>query len=319
MKTAASVKQMEAGTALKTGSIWKEYKRHRSLFLLLLPGLLWYVIFHYGPLYGIQLAFKEYKIFNGIMGSPWVGLMHFERMFSISDSFFQIMKNTLIISFYHIVFGFPAPIILALIFNELRWNLFKKITQSISYLPHFLSWVVLAGLLTTFLSPNTGVINYIIELLGFDPVFFLGDPGYFRFTLVMSGIWKEVGWGTIIYLAALAGIDPHLYEAAVVDGASRWKQIWHITIPSIMPVIAILFILRIGNLMDAGFDQVLNLYNPAVYGVADILDTYVYRVGINQMQYSFTTAVGLFKNVVGFIMILTANYCVKKAGEEGLF
>lgn len=295
-----------------------EFSKHKYLFLLLLPGIIWYAIFYYAPLYGIQLAFKDYKIAAGIFGSEWVGFKHFARMFSASD-FLQIFRNTIVISLYHIVFGFPAPIVLALLFNEIRRQSVKRIAQSISYLPHFFSWVILGGILSTLLSPTTGIVNQIIEWLGFDPIYFLGDKRYFRFTLVASGIWKEVGWGTIIYLAALSGVDVHLYEAAVVDGANRWKQTLHITIPCIMPVIAIMFILRIGNLLDAGFDQVLNLYNAAVYEVGDILDTYVYRVGITQMQYSFTTAVGLFKNVIGFALVLGANYVIKKSGQEGLF
>ncbi|MDF2671341.1 MAG: protein lplB, partial [Paenibacillus sp.] len=228
------------------------------------------------------------------------------------------MRNTIVISFYHIIFGFPAPIVLALIFNEIRISAFKKIAQTVSYLPHFLSWVVLAGILVTILSPTTGVVNQLFTLFGLDPIYFLGDSSYFRFSLIMSAIWKEVGWGTIIYLAALASVDPHLYEAAVVDGAGRWKQTLHITLPQIIPVIAIMFIFRIGGILDAGFDQILNLYHPAVYGVADILDTYVYRVGLGGMQYGFSTAVGVFKNVIAFALVLGTNYLVKKSGQEGL-
>jgi putative aldouronate transport system permease protein len=298
---------------------WKGYKQHKFLLLLLLPAVVWYAIFAYGPLYGIQLAFKDFMITQGITESPWVGLKHFNRMFTGTGDFGQVMKNTLLISFYHIIFGFPAPILLALMFNELRFKILKRISQSITYLPHFFSWVVLSGILIAILSPTTGVVNYLIQLLGLEPVFFLGDKSYFRMTLIVSAIWKEVGWGTIVYLAALASVDPHQYEAAVIDGAGRFKQILHITIPAIMPVIAIMFLLRIGHLMDAGFDQVLNLYNPAVYQVGDILDTYVYRVGLTQLQYSFTTAVGLFKNVIGLILVFGANYVIKKSGQEGLF
>lgn len=297
----------------------RQYRKHYVILLMLVPGLLWYMLFYYGPLYGIQLAFKDFRIIEGISNSPWVGFKHFERMFFASADFWKIMRNTVVISFYQIVFGFPAPIVLALLFNEIRGSLFKRITQSISYLPHFLSWVVLSGLLFTVLSPSGGAVNYVIGLLGIDPIYFLGDKQYFRMTLVISSIWKEVGWGTIIYLAALSSIDTHLYEASVMDGANRWKQTLHITLPSILPVVSIMFLLRIGNILDAGFDQVLNLYNPAVYEVADILDTYVYRVGLTQMQYSFTTAVGLFKNVIGLIMVLGANYMIKKSGQEGLF
>ncbi|AIQ74955.1 MULTISPECIES: ABC transporter permease subunit [Paenibacillus] len=298
---------------------WRQYKKNKYLFLLLAPVIIWYTVFAYGPMYGIQLAFKDYFIRDGIWGSPWVGFKHFEYLFTASPDFWKIIKNTLIISFYHIIFGFPAPIILALLFNELRFSFFKKVAQTISYLPHFLSWIVIGGILITLLSPNSGVVNYIIQWLGFDPIYFLGSEKYFRFTLVMSGIWKEIGWGTIIYLAALASIDSQMYEAAVLDGANRWKQTLFITIPSILPVIAILLILRVGSVLDAGFDQVLTLYSPAVYGVADTLDTYVYRIGLQNFQFSLTTAVGLFKNVVGLILVLFANFITKKMGQEGLY
>ncbi|MDQ8735675.1 ABC transporter permease subunit [Paenibacillus sp. LHD-38] len=298
---------------------WRQYKKNKYLFLLLAPVLIWYAVFAYGPMYGIQLAFKDYFIRDGIWGSPWVGLKHFEYLFTASPDFWKIIKNTIIISFYHIIFGFPAPIILALLFNELRFSLFKKIAQTISYLPHFLSWIVIGGIMITLLSPNSGVVNYIIQWLGFDSIYFLGSEKYFRFTLVMSGIWKEIGWGTIIYLAALTSIDSQMYEAAVLDGANRWKQTLYITIPSILPVIAILLILRVGGVLDAGFDQVLTLYSPAVYGVADTLDTYVYRIGLQNFQFSLTTAVGLFKNVVGLMLVLFANVITKKMGQEGLY
>ncbi|MNI00422.1 putative multiple-sugar transport system permease YteP [compost metagenome] len=299
-------------------SVWKEYAKCKYLFLMLAPVLVFYLVFEYGPLYGVQIAFKDYRIREGIWGSSWVGFKHFHYLFTASQDFPRVMKNTIILSFYHIVFGFPAPIMLALLFNEIRLNAFKRITQTISYLPHFLSWVILGGLLMTILSPSTGVVSELIQFFGYKPVYFLGDPEYFRFTLVVSSIWKEIGWGTIIYLAALSSIDPHLYEAAVMDGASRWKQTLHITLPSILSVICIMFIFRIGNILNAGFDQVLNLYSPNTYSVADILDTYVYRVGLTQLQYSLTAAVGLFKNVVAFIMVMLTNYAIKRMGQEGI-
>jgi len=297
---------------------WNAYKRNKYLYALLLPLLAWYAVFSYGPLYGIQLAFKNFQIMKGITRSPWVGFDHFHYLFTASPDFLNILGNTFLISFYHILFGFPAPILLALLLNEVRFNLFKRITQTISYLPHFLSWVILPSILTIILSPNNGIVNDIIRWFGGNPIFFLGDPNYFRFTLVVSNIWKEIGWGTIIYLAALASVDPHLYEAAVMDGANRWKQTLHITLPQLLPAITIMLILRMGNILDAGFDQILNLYNPAVYSVADTIDTYVYRAGLLQMQFSLTTAVGLFKNVVALTLVLSTNYLVKKAGQEGL-
>lgn len=318
---------MEAASAVgakppKT-SRWRDnlrlYKKHKWLLLMLLPVMAWYVIFAYGPMYGIQLAFKDYNFAEGIWGSPWVGMKHFVYLFTSSPDFLNILKNTVVISFYHIIFGFPAPIILALLFNEVRVSFFKKVAQTISYLPHFLSWIVIGGILVTILSPTTGVVNHVLNLIGIDPIYFLGSETYFRFTLVLSGIWKEVGWGTIIYLAALAGIDQQMYEAAVIDGANRWKQTIHITIPTIMPVISILLILRVGGVLDAGFDQILTLYSPAVYSVADVIDTYVYRIGLQNFQFSLTTAVGLFKNVVGLMLVLFANYIIKKMGQEGIY
>ncbi|ASA23286.1 ABC transporter permease [Paenibacillus donghaensis] len=303
----------------KIAATWREYKKCRYLFLLLAPVLIWYAVFAYAPMYGIQLAFKDFRIMDGIWGSPWAGLKHFEFLFFQSPDFLRILKNTVIISFLHILFGFPAPIILALLINEIRSGAFKRIAQSLTYLPHFFSWVILSGILITLLSPSTGVVNYLLQLVGAEPVYFLGNPNSFRFTLVTSAIWKEVGWGTIIYLAALAGIQPEMYEAAVMDGASRWKQTLSITLPTIMPVIVLMFILRIGSVLDAGFDQILNLYSPATYSVADILDTYVYRVGLQNFQFSLTTAVGLFKNVIAFALVLTTNFISKKLGQQGLF
>lgn len=314
----SAVKEAGKKTESRVAYNWRLYKKNKYLFLLLAPVLIWYAIFHYGPMYGIQLAFKDFYIMKGIWGSSWVGFKHFHYLFAMSPDFWKIMRNTVVISFYHIAFGFPAPIILALLLNEVRISVFKKIAQTISYLPHFLSWVVIGGIMITLLSPSTGVVNYIIEQLGFKPIYFLGNESYFRFTLVASGIWKEIGWGTIIYLAALAGVDLQLYEAAVLDGANRWKQTVHITIPSILPVITILLILRVGGVLDAGFDQILTLYSPAVYDKADVLDTYVYRVGLQNFQFSLTAAVGLFKNVIAVVLVLMTNYIVKKMGQEGI-
>ncbi|GIP15965.1 protein LplB [Paenibacillus montaniterrae] len=303
---------------LNLRATWNEYKKSKYLFLMLVPTLVWYVIFHYGPLYGVQLAFKEFSPMKGIWGSPWVGLEHFKFLFFQSPDFLRIFRNTVLISLYNIVFGFPAPIILALLLNELRFKFFKRIAQSISYIPHFFSWVVLAGIITVMLSPSEGPVNYILKMLGMEPIYFLADTQYFRSTLVATGIWKEIGWGTIIYLAALSGVDPTLYEAAKIDGASRPKQTWYITLPSILPVITIMFILSLGGILNAGFDQIFNLYNPAVYEVADIIDTYVYRAGILGAQFGLTTAVGLFKNIIGITLVLTTNYIVKKLGQEGV-
>ncbi|WP_442050929.1 ABC transporter permease [Paenibacillus sp. 2TAB19] len=265
-----------------------------------------------------MLAFKDFSPRLGIIGSPWVGLDHFKFLFFQSPDFMRIFRNTLLISFYNIIFGFPAPIILALLLNELRFKMFKRIAQSISYIPHFFSWVVLSGIIIVMLSPSEGPINFLMKMVGLEPIYFLADTNYFRATLVATNIWKEIGWGTIIYLAALSGIDPTLYEAAVIDGANRRKQIWYITIPSLLPVITIMFILSLGGILNAGFDQIFNLYNPAVYEVADVIDTYVYRAGILGAQFGLTTAVGLFKNVIGIMLVLSTNYVVKKLGQEGV-
>ncbi|WP_301628378.1 ABC transporter permease [Paenibacillus apis] len=285
---------------------------------MLIPILVWYGIFHYGPMYGVQLAFKEFSPVKGIWGSDWVGLEHFRFLFYQSPDFARIFRNTILISLYNIVFGFPAPVILALMLNELRSKLFKRLAQSITYIPHFFSWVVLSGIIIVMLSPSEGPVNYIIKLFGGESIYFLTDTSYFRPTLVLTSIWKEIGWGTIIYLAALSGIDPTLYEAATIDGANRWKRIWHITIPSILPVVSIMFILSLGGILNAGFDQIFNLYSPAVYEVADVIDTYVYRAGIQQSQFGLTTAVGLFKNVIGITLVLGTNYVMKRMGQEGV-
>lgn len=291
----------------------------RYLFILVIPALLWYGLFCYGPLYGLQLAFKNYRLIDGIWNSPWVGFEHFKTMFSSAGDFKQIMVNTVVISFYNILFGFPAPIILALLFNEIKLPRFKRTAQVITYLPHFMSWVVLAGLFINVLSPSTGPVNWLIQQLGFDPIYFMGDKNWFRFTLVSTAVWKEIGWGCIIYLAALTGIDPTLYEAATVDGANKFKQMLHITLPCLLPTISVMLVLRMGGILNAGFDQIINMYSPVVYSVSDVLDTYTYRIGMVNIQYGLSTAVGLFKNVFAFICVLITNRAVKAMGQEGLF
>ncbi len=293
--------------------------KNRYLYLLILPAIIWYVLFCYGPLYGLQLAFKNYRMVDGIWGSQWIGLEYFRQIFTGTSNFGRIMRNTVIISFYHIIFGFPAPIILALLFNELKFGKFKRVAQTITYLPHFMSWVVLSSIFMTVLSPSTGAVNELIKMLGFKPIYFLGDPRWFRFTLILTGVWKEIGWGCIIYLAALAGIDPSLYEAATVDGASKLKQMVYITLPCLFPTISVMLVMRMGGILNAGFDQVFNMYSPNVYAVSDIIDTSVYRVGLVEVKFGFSTAVGLFKNVFAFVCVLLTNWAVKAMGEEGLF
>ena len=296
----------------------RAYVRHWELSLLLLPVIAFFIVFRYVPMYGIVIAFKNFNVMKGILGSDWIGFENFDWLLS-TPSFWQVLRNTILISFYRIVAGFPAPIILALLLDQVRRPAFKRVSQTVSYLPHFLSWVVLAGLFKQFLSPTMGPLGALLGTLGIKAPFFLGDPAWFPFALVVTGIWKEVGWGTIIYLAHIASIDPELYSAASVDGAGRLRMARHITLPSLAPVISILLILRLGDLLDAGFDQIFNLYNEAVYRTGDILDTYVYRQGLVEFRYSFATAAGLFKNVIGFALVVGANRIVKLLGQTPIW
>ncbi|WP_105618441.1 ABC transporter permease [Vallitalea okinawensis] len=291
---------------------------HRYLYLLLVPGIIYYIIFHYIPMYGATIAFKDFNIMKGIIGSPWAGFKHFEYLFSL-NKFFQVFKNTIIISLMRLVCGFPAPIIVALLLNELSKMKFKKVIQTVVYLPHFISWVIFGGMLVTILSAETGIVNMIIVALGGEPIGFLTDPEYFRWTLVWTAIYKWFGWNTVIYMAALSGVDTQLYEAAVIDGANRWQRIWHITLPCIKGTIVVLLILRIGNLMQAGFEQIYVLYNPAVYRVSDILDTYVYRLGLSEGKFSLATAIGLFKSVINFVLLISANKIARMMEQPGIY
>ncbi|WP_282937706.1 ABC transporter permease subunit [Paenibacillus sp. RC67] len=299
-------------------TIWKRILANRYFYIMLLPAIAYYGVFHYYPMYGALIAFKQFSITKGILGSPWVGLKHFEYLFGL-DKFWQVFWNTIIISLYRLVFGFPLPLIMAVLLNEAARLAFKKTVQTIVYLPHFISWVIMGGLLISLLSTDSGVVNNVIRSLGGEPVGFLTDDNYFRSTLVWSMIWKEFGWNTIIYMAALAGVNPQLYEAAVMDGANRWRRIWHITLPSIRSTIIILLILRIGSLMEAGFEQIFVLYHPGVYSSADIIDTYVYRIGLTEGRFSIAAAVGLFKSVINFVLLVTANRLSRMMGEQGIY
>lgn len=296
----------------------KQYWKHRFLFAMFLPVIAWYIIFRYIPIYGVTIAFKKYYIKRGILGSPWIGLENFELLFS-GKSFREVVRNTVLISIYQTIFGFPIPIIFALLLNELRLQRFKKVVQTISYLPHFISWIILTGIFYEVLSPSRGPINIVLMNLGFKPIYFLGDPKWFRTTLVATNVWKGMGWGSIVYLAALTSIDPSLYEAATVDGAGRFRRIWHITLPGITPVITIMFIFAMGKIIDDNFDQVFNLYNPAVYSVGDVISTYVYRAGLESLNYDIATAAELFKNVISFGLIVATNYITKKINDYGLW
>ena len=297
---------------------WQRAKRMRLLYVLFFLPFVSLVIFHYMPIYGIIIAFKDYKLGAGFLASPWNNFEHFTNLFS-TPFFARILRNTIIISLLHIGFGFPAPILLALLINEIVNNRFKRVVQSISYLPHFMSWVILAGIIVEILSPQRGVVAHVATLLGLEPRNVLTDRSLFRPMLVATGIWKEVGWGTVIYLAALSSINPELYESAAVDGAGRIPVALRITVPSLIPVMTILVILRLGELLNAGFDQIFNLYSPLVYEVADIIDTYVYRVGLLQRRYDFAAAVGLFKNAIGVALIVGSNAIIRRFSDYGLW
>jgi len=296
-------------------------KKNRLYYLLIIPGILFFILFKYVPMYGIIIAFKEVMPFDGIkemLAAPWVGLKHFETFFN-SYYFPQLMRNTIVISGLKLLIGFPAPVIFAILLNEVRHTMFKRTIQTISYMPHFISMVVLAGLIVTLLTTDGGLVNNLIVKLGGSPIYFLGDNKYFRGVLILSSVWKDLGWNAIIYLAAITSVDPQLFEAARVDGAGKFRQIWNITLPSISNIVVIMLILSIGNILEAGFEQVLLLYSQPVYETGDIIDTFVYRRGIQQMDYSFATAVGFFKSAIAFVLVIAANTIAKKFGKESIW
>jgi putative aldouronate transport system permease protein len=291
--------------------------RDKYLYVLALPGLLFFLVFKYFPIWGLALAFQNYSPYLGFWGSEWVGFKYFIEFFSNPD-FLLLFRNTMAISLLNIIFFFPVPIILALLINEVRNMKFKKTIQTIIYLPHFLSWVIIAGICFIILG-HSGIINKIIVELGGQPIGFLTEPNYFWGLLTAQSIWKEAGWGTIIFLAALAGINQDLYEAAQIDGANRWKQMLNITLPGIKSTIIVLLILRLGQVMEVGFEQIYLMMSSPVAHVADVFDTYVYRTGIQNGRFSYATVVGIFKSLVGLILVVTANRLAKKFGEEGLY
>jgi putative aldouronate transport system permease protein len=293
------------------------FNRYKYLYLMLIPGMVFYAMFKYAPMGGIVIAFKDFNPFRGLWGSRWVGLDNFRKVFSSPD-FLIIFRNTMWISFQKIVFGFPVPVILALLLNEIRIFRFKKIVQTAIYLPHFISWAVVGTIFLSIFSPTYGFIPQFLEIFTGERINFIASRKYFVPLLIISDIWKTCGWGTILYLAALTSIDPTLYEAATVDGAGRWQKIWHITLPGMKSIIVVQLIMRFGWIMDAGFEQILVMQNPVVQSVSDIFDTYVYRVGLAQGQYSTTSTVDLFKSVVGLIMIVTLDRICKAMGEDGI-
>uniref|UniRef100_UPI00406CC858 ABC transporter permease n=1 Tax=Paenibacillus sp. FSL E2-0178 TaxID=2921361 RepID=UPI00406CC858 len=295
----------------------RDFKLNRLLYIMMIPVILYYVVFHYAPMYGAIIAFKDFSPMKGILGSDWVGLQHFRDFFS-SYYFWRILSNTIIISVYSILFMFPAPIILALLINEVRNQSFKRIVQTFSYMPYFISLVVICGMITDFTNSN-GVINTLFSWLGYDGTAMLQKPGLFRPVYILSEIWQKIGWESIIYIAALAGIDQEQYEAARIDGASRLKQMLHITLPGILPTITIMFILRMGNMLNVGFEKIILLYNPVTYETADVISSFVYRKGLLEFGWSYSSAVGLFNSVVNLILLISANYISRRVNKTSLW
>jgi len=298
----------------KRAILFKRVKEYRSLLLMLLPGVLFFIIFNYLPMYGILIAFKDFRVTEGILKSPWAGFKYFNKAFS-DPYFFTVLKNTLVISSLKLVCTFPAPIIFAILLNELTNEKFKKIVQTVSYMPYFMSWIIVGGIFINILALE-GPFNQLIAIFGIKPKIWLADPKFFRLILIVTEIWKGFGWGSVVYLAALSGLDMEIYEAAVIDGCGRIKRILYITIPSLIPVIIILLILNCAGILYAGFDQIFNLSNPMVMNVADIIDTYVYRKGLVDMNYSYSAAVGMFQSFVGMMLIIVTNKIANKLGGK---
>lgn len=317
-KQPSTAKPTRAPIKLKLSQRWKLIRKNIDLYFLIIPVVAYFVIFEYFPMYGLTIAFKDFIATQGIMGSPWAGFKHFERFFE-SYYFWRLIRNTLGIGLYELAVGFPVPILLALMINEVRQSMFKRIVQTVTYAPHFLSTVVLVGMLFLFLSPQAGFINQLLGLFGVGPINFLQEPGWFKTIYVFSGTWQHMGWSSIIYLAALAGIDPQLHEAAKVDGASRLRRIWHINLPGIMPTIVILLILNVGRLLSVGFEKIFLMQNQLNMQASDVIATHVYRAGILGAQYSYSAAVGLFNSVIVFIMLVIVNYIARKVNETSLW
>ncbi|MBT2289177.1 sugar ABC transporter permease [Paenibacillus albidus] len=301
---------------LKT-KLGNDLLRNKWLYIMILPVIIYYIMFHYVPMYGAIIAFKQYIPAKGILGSDWVGFKHFEDFFS-SIYFFRVIKNTISLSFFNLLFGFPAPILLALLLNELKSPLFRRITQTITYMPHFITLVVVAGIIRYF-TLSDGLINDVIALFGGTRTSFLQHPESFRPIYIISEIWQQIGWGTIIYLAAISGIDQQQYEAAKIDGANKLQQIRHITLPGILPTVMIMLILSLGNIMNVGFEKIILLYSASIYETADVISTFVYRKGILEFNYGYSAAVGLFNSVINFGILLLANYFSKRTSKNSLW
>jgi putative aldouronate transport system permease protein len=314
---------MISSSRSKTGrpkkSLVREIKANKHIYLLILPAVLFYLIFHYVPMYGVTLAFKKFNFVKGITGSKWVGLTNFKYIIS-EPEFWNAFKNTIIISFGKLIWGFPMPIILAILFSELRMNRYKKVAQTVFTFPNFLSWVIVAGFVRAIFADESGVYNALMTMLHLPQKSFLGNPKHFRSLLYLTGIWKGAGWGSIIYLATISSVDPTLYEAAAIDGAGRIRNIIHIKWPAIKSTVVLLLLLNIGGVMSAGFDQIFNLYNPTVYSTGDIIDTYVYRLSFERApRFEVSVAVDTFKSVINFMLLFSADRFAKLIGERGIF
>ncbi|MGI5894954.1 MAG: ABC transporter permease [Candidatus Merdivicinus sp.] len=312
-------KTTAAHTVVGQKSFWQYVRSNKGIYLFLLPGFIYLIIFNYIPMYGIVIAFQDFSPVKGIWNSPWIGWKNFEDLFT-SSQFPTVLRNSITFSLMRLAAGFPAPLIFALLLNEVRNMKLKRAAQTISYIPHFISWVVVCGMVKIILSPTgDGLFNSIIGLFGIEPMNLLISPKYFRLVIIVAEIWKEVGWGAIVYLAALSGIDPTYYEAAVIDGATRLQRIWYITLPAISNTIVVLLVLRTGRILNNGFEQIFLLYSPMVYEVADVFETYTYRVGLLDGRFSYSTAIDLFKSLVGIVMIYTTNYISRLLGERALW
>lgn len=317
-----SVRRPTLSTTVKPQSSWrqrivKDFIRNRYIYLMLVPVVAYYLVFHYGPMYGALIAFQDYSVTKGIWGSRWIGFENFTTFFN-SVYFTRLIRNTLAINLIELVFAFPAPIILALLLNEITSPAFKRTVQTITYLPHFVSLVVVVGIMVDFLARD-GLFNNLLSLAGIEPIPFLQRPEWYWWLYVGSGIWQNVGWGSIVYLAAITNIDPTLYEAATVDGANRWHQLRHVTLPGILPTIIVFLILRIGSLMSVGYEKTILMYNPMIYETADVINSYIYRKGVLNADYGFSTAIGLFDSVINFGLMLMANRLSKRVSAMGLF
>ncbi|AZN42386.1 ABC transporter permease [Paenibacillus albus] len=312
------MERSKAAAARRTPRPIRKLNKDKYLLLMVLPCLIYYLVFRYAPMFGLVISFKNYNLFKGVWASPWVGFKYYHTFLNSPD-FVDLLRNTILLGVTKLVFSFPAPILLALMLNEVTVSFLKRFVQTVSYLPHFISNVVVASMVLTFLSPSTGIVNHWLKGLGFHAVNFMSEPGWFRPVYVLSEIWQHVGWETIIYLAALTAIDPLLYEAARIDGANRWRQTLSVTLPGIAPTIIILFIFNIGDVLDIGFEKVFLLASPAIYSTADIISTYVYRVGLGQGNYSYAASIDLFTSIISLIFVCTANYLARKFSDNSIW